>query len=69
MRQQPIEPVFGHQHGEITGGVQPADGVDHCIGARRVQLRSWLIEEQQPWLEGEHGGDGHALAFAPGERR
>ena len=67
-RQEAVEAVLGDERGEAPFAVQPRDGVERDGRAVRVQLRGWLVEQEQARAEGDGGGDGHALAFPAGER-
>ena len=60
--------MFGEQDGQVARAVQRQDRRDHRLGPRRVELRSRLVQQQQPRLERQHRRDRDALAFAPGER-
>lgn len=58
LRQEDSQPAFA---------VEVVERREHSLSAFRVELGGRLIEEEQARFEREHGGDGHALAFAPGE--
>ena len=58
--------VGDDQHGD-AGPRQRAHDVQHLAGQLGVERRGRLVEEQDPRLQRQRPGDGHALLLAAGE--
>ena len=66
--QQAFEPVLHHQHRRAGRSGKRRERVDHRIGPGRIELRSRLIEEQEPWPKSERRRDRDPLPLAAGKR-
>ena len=63
---QIVHPVAGQDHRGALGG-QPRDDAVHVAGAGRVEAVGGLVEDEQPGLGEQRGGQAEPLPHAEGE--
>ena len=59
-----LDPVLGDDDGDGEVVDEPGDGGEHLLGARGVQGRGRLVEQDDARVGGEHRPDGHPLLLA-----
>ena len=65
--QNPLQAVFGEQHGEAEVVDEPRQRVEHVLGGRRIECRRRLVEDEYPGRRRQHRPDGHALLLTSGQ--
>ncbi len=68
-REQRIQVVRDHHHGEAECGMQLAQQFAEFVGAVRVEARGGLVEQQQRRVHDERERQRHALDHAAGQIR
>lgn len=69
MRQPRTEPVLDHDEGQTSRGYDLGDDRPHRGGGLGVEHRQRLVEQQDPWTEGQGAREGESLLLASGEAR
>src|SRR5437667_10954945 len=56
--------MLDHDHRDRALATQALDHFKDLVLANWIELRSWLVQDQDVWLEDERIGDGQALFLA-----
>ena len=65
--EDPLDPVLGDDDGDGEVVHETGDRGEHVLGARGVQGRGRLVEDDDPGVGGEHRPDGDPLLLATGQ--